>query len=255
MKKLAILCAFLISCMQISGVQAYAPSPDVDPAVWNQVKPYFLPEEHPVKPYLDLIFSPSRVILNAKALKKAGFTNTKPTKYNNMIVAKHPKLKGYLVKLYTDQQPNGDGWSEWHSRVVGAASVQATINKHGYQEMFKVPKKWIYPLPDGPTPPPGTFRQHFILVVEDMKIHKKKDNLFHWRSFAMTEERLDAIHTIFQEEGLIDSIYPHNLPFAKDGKQAFVDTQHHHRWPIDFANLTHFLSPKMQVHWTQKIAQ
>lgn len=256
MKKFYSTLIICILCLHSHiALDAYTRSPYVEETTWNDLSPYFLPEDHPVKEKLDNIFTTSRASYNTKSLKKAGFKNTKPTTNNHMVVAKHHKLKGYLVKLITDDQPITQEWMDWKRRVIGAKSIQECIDRHaGYEYMFKVPKKWIYPLPADPASPKNTeFRKHFVLVVEDMEILKSDDNVFWWGSIAMTEERMDAIYTIYEEEGLIDSVFPCNLPFCEDGKQAFVDTQHHHRWPIRFERLLKYFNTATEKYWIQLI--
>lgn len=248
-----ILYFILIFLNLHTHTQAYTPSPYVSTELWEELKPYFLPENHPVKPALDAIFTSSRAICSSKTLKIAGFKFADPNTPRSATAAKHSKLKGYLVKLYTDDQPFSGEWEDWKKRIVGARYIQEAINRHGYQSLFKVPQKWIYPLPDKPAPPAGHHRKYFVLIVEDMKILKNDDNLLFWRSVAMTFEKLDALHTILHEEGLIDSVYPDNVPFCKDGKLAFVDTQHYRQWPIKFYRLTPYLFKEMQMYWEQII--
>lgn len=49
----------------------------------------------------------------------------------------------------------------------GAELIAKIIEKNGFQEIFKVPKKWIYVLPDQPKAPKGYMQKKSILVEED----------------------------------------------------------------------------------------
>jgi hypothetical protein len=225
----------------------YEKSPYVSSEVWEYVKHFLLPSNHPVKAKLDKIFSASRVTLNEYSLMQAGFERSNVRKFSNNIVSKHPELPGYLVKLFTDEQDIED-YAPLICRIDGAQYIRNEIKAHGYEDMFSVPNKWIYPLPSEPSPPEGYHRKNFILVVEDMKIYRKSKNYLRWKE-KMTPKRADAMYVLLQNVGLIDSIYPFNLPFCEDGRQAFIDTEHHHKWPVRFQLMLQFFSPEMEQHW------
>lgn len=234
----------------------YVKSPYVDQEIWDSVLPYLLPEDHPIKPQLDRIFSISRASENRESLKAAGFKNTKSRRWSHVVVTKHPKLKGYLLKLYTDEQENVVDWIKWKSRIKGAMETQKVIDEYGFHDIFIVPKKWIYPLPAEPSPSsPDYERKNFILVVEDVHVLPSNTNLLAWKSPAMTVEKLDAIYTVLKKVGLWDTVYAFNLPFTKEGKLAFIDTEFYHRWPVHYSHLTPYLSDKMQVYWRKLIAK
>lgn len=226
----------------------YTKPDHVDQGMWTQLAPYFLPFDHPIKAKLDQIFS-ERVIRNSTALKSAGFKKPQPRQYSGTIVSKHPKLKGYIVKLYTDEMEIQEG-PELLNRIIGARLAKDAIDRHGFQSLFVVPKKWIYPLPAEPAPETGHYRKNFILVAEDMMILNKGDNYRWWKSNAVTPKFLDALYVIVQEVGLDDSILPSNIPFCKNYKIAFIDTPIYHRWPIRFHMLKKHLSSSMKKHWT-----
>lgn len=215
--------------------------------VWKQLSPYFLPDDHPVKAKLDKIFSASRVITSSDTVGRAGFLKPHPRPCSQTIVTKHPKLKGYFLKFFTDDQTQKSDWKEYLKRLSGADSIRKAIEKHNYQSYFVVPQKWIYPLPTKWAPKKhGGEVKSFILVVEDMNILDKKDNYRRWSSAAMTPARVKALYTIIQELGLNDSVRAFNLPFTKtDNVQAFIDTERHHHWPIHFSVMATYLSKPM----------
>lgn len=234
-------------------VYEYEQSPHVPDHVWEHVKPHLLPSNHPVKPRLDKIFMNSRATLNQQSMEAAGFVRTTVRTYSHNIVSKHPDLKGYLVKLFTDEQEIED-YPLLISRIDGANCVRQEIKNRGYEKMFSVPNKWIYPLPAEPSPPPGSHRKNFILVVEDMHIYRKSKNYRRWQE-KMTPKRADAMFVLIQVVGLNDSIYPFNLPFCEDGRQSFIDTEHHHKWPIRFDLMLPYFSPWMEKYWRVLVGQ
>jgi hypothetical protein len=234
---------------KVSKVAAapYERNPYVDPDIWDRLTPYFLPADHPIRETLDKLFS-ERVTASFDSLSNAGFSNSFPARNLGVVVSKHPKINGFVLKIYTDEQPALPEWHFWIKRIEGAKAVQQSIKRHGYSKMFKVPRKWIYPLPAEPSAAEGSNRKNFILVAENMKI-LKHDNIHLWKGPGMTKQRLDAIFTIIEEEGLLDSTWADNIPFCRDGKQAFVDLEHFQEWPIKYARMGDFLNAEMEIYW------
>lgn len=219
------------------------------PDIWQAVEPYFLPESHPIKPVLDQIFHSPEVTLDGVHLAKAGFTHITPGKYSKTIVTRHPKLRGYLIKLYTDDQFEIEDWSHWKNRVVGANLIREAIAAHGYENIMAVPHKWIYPLPSQFFPPQGTTRKQFVLIVEDMHILSSKESRKKWKSNKLPHNTLDAVYIMLTELGLWDSVYAFNMPFTKEGKIAFIDTEFYHGWPVHLSRLKQYLSKDNAAYW------
>lgn len=135
--------------------------------VWAGVKDYLIANEHPIKEILDQIFSRSRALSDMESMATARFAPAVTQKHTGIIVTRHPELKGYVIKAYLDKEPYHDGKPEhhfWIKRVKGAQLVREFIAAHHYESIFKVPKKWIYLLPDEPSPPHHYLRKMFILV-------------------------------------------------------------------------------------------
>lgn len=212
--------------------------------VWSQIAPYLLPFNHPAKAKLDKIFNAARVITNSDTIAEAGFLKPHPRPYSKTIVTKHPSIKGYWMKFFSDAQTEKTDWKEFLKRINGANAIKKGIKDHGYESYFTVPHKWIYVLPEK-WAPKGAHRKSFILVVEEMKILPKKENYKKWKSAAMTPARVKALYTLINELGLNDSVRAFNLPFTLDNKLAFIDTERHHHWPIHFSVMAHYLSKPM----------
>lgn len=228
----------------------YIVSPYVSSDVWALVEPFFLPINHPSKAKVDRIFTRKRVTLTPQTFKDAGFKRTHVGRFSRVMASGHPRLPGLFIKIFTDLEKNIIDYKKWLHRIEGARSIKECIARHGYQSQFKVPKKWIYPLPPEPSPPNSSeyVRKNFILVAEDMRILSSEKNYKKYKD-NMTKSLLDKIYIIFQEEGLWDSVYAFNVPFCKDGKLAFVDTEHHHKWPVPFHKLSRYFSPEMSTYW------
>lgn len=224
-------------------------SPYVSAEIWSDVSEFLMPSDHKIKAKLDKIFKKARVTQNVNTLRAAGFEGVEIRKFSNMVVATHPKMPGYYFKMYLDEQNLNDS-KLLLKRIRGAKSVQAAIDRHKFNKMFKVPKKWLYPIPENPAPAPGSFRKNFILIAEDSKLESKTTNKNFWKG-RITQEQLRALSIIIREEGLNDSVYYFNVPLAKDGRLAFIDTEHHHNWPIYYEKTIPFLSPAMAAYWLE----
>lgn len=267
---LMILCTYRIEAIQERKAN---PSAYVKDDVWEEIQEYLIPDDHPVKGKLDQIFSSSRAFADQKSMKRAGFAPAKPESHTGIIVTRHPMLQGYVIKAYLDDAAYLKGRPEyiyWCRRVKGARLVQKVITAHGYEHLFKVPRKWIYllpdepsppfpdeplpPFPDEPSPPSKYLRKVFILVEDDMNILNNKKNEKRWKSKRVSKELLKGLYTITTESGLSDSTKPDNCPFSKDGKVAFVDTQTFNRGYVKYDNLKPYLSPSMKAYW-EKITE
>jgi hypothetical protein len=221
--------------------------------IWEQLTPFFVPDNHPIKEKLDKFFSKPNLLQSSEALKKAGFKSSGTRGFSKTQIFKHKRLKNYLIKAFTDDQIEIVDWEIWMRRINGALTINAAIERNGVQAYFKVPQKWIYQIPRTEQ----TFEtKNFVLVVEDMQLYDQRGNSIMWNGMKfVTKEKLNALYKIISEEGLLDSIYIDNIPFSKiDDKIAFIDTEHFHKWPVPFHRLTPFLAKKMQVHWMSLIS-
>lgn len=221
---------------------------NVSPDVWQMLNSYFLPDDHPIRKKLDMVCSSTDLLENEESLKKAGFKMTGAKGYSKTMILKHNKLKKYLIKAFTDDQPQVVDWEIWVRRIDGASVIRSAIDRLGFQKIFKVPQKWIYQV----TRSGENFDQkNFILVVEDMEIYDQRGNRIMWANAGYaSKEKLNALYILLKEVGLKDSIYIDNIPFSLDEKIAFVDTEHFHKWPVQYQRLTPVLSKKMQDYWT-----
>lgn len=232
-----------------SLLSAWEKPPHMGEAQWEYTVPYLLPEDHPAKAALDKIFSEGRPTASEKALHKAGFSKISVNPKTGVGVYKHKELKGYAVKLYTDDWTGVCDWCMWVKRAKGANAIRACIDKHGLQNVFTVPKKWVYPLPletyDAAAPEP----KDFIMLVEDMKPVDEVHNSLLWKSKLVNPPVLNAFWTILTEVGLLDSVYTDNVPFNAEGKIVFIDTEHFHEWPVPYHKIPVFLNKKMAGYW------
>lgn len=217
-------------------------NPHVSSQERRAVKIGLMPLEHPIRPILNSIFSPSRAMASVAALRKAGFKILKIQPRSYILVVRHPRMPGYLIKLYLDsesrEKKGHPGWYWFMKRILGRNSLARCIEKNEIKRI-KVPGKWIYPLPH-------STRNHFVLVVEDMNLLSSRENILAWKN-NVTKELLDELYTIIRKCGG-SSLRPSNIPFCKNGKIAFIDTEYPGAKP-DYVSIRPYLSPAMRSYW------
>lgn len=238
----------------LKGLQSYVQNPHVPAEVWHGVVPYFLPENHPIKSKLDRMFSGARVTQDSESFRRAGFKRYR-VRRNGLVASNHPHLQGYFIKAYIDADPSvREDWRKWIHRIDGARAIRQYVAANNYQKKFKIPEKWIYPLPNHPSPPGFFLRKNFILVAEDMHILSMEDNKKKYKK-KINKTLLKALFNIILDVGLFDSVYAFNAPFCKDGKLTFIDTEFHHKWPIPFSKMKRYLSDDMSRYLDLLVAR
>lgn len=216
--------------------------------VLSEGERFHLPEEHQLNNSLKKIFTKSDVIKNKKEFKKANFTilHERPS---SLIVAKHPALKGYLVKAYlkSTQKP-GRSWKDFVNRCKGAENIQILIEERNMQH-FTVPKKWIYCLPGSSLTDEDP---SVILIVEDMDLVSNSESKKAWRILP-TYEILEELYQILSR-GYSSCRLPLNIPYTKKGTFSCIDTEHPSRaLPLHHVKL--HISDEMESYWDELVGQ
>lgn len=228
-------------------------------SVWQQVEQQLLPWDSSLRKKLDEFFGGQRIILSPSSLKKAGFRRYKPRHYTRLIVTTHPVFAGYVFKLYLDCQSYHHAKKEhllWLERISGARLISAMIAANGWQDLFKVPQKWVYPLPmaSKAVSTEDYARKDFILVEEDMDIYSEKENRRLWaQGTVVSEKMLLALFSILSELGLSDCVKPANIPISRDGRIAFIDTQLYHQQKVPLHELIRWLPRQQRPLWRQLV--
>jgi hypothetical protein len=244
--------SFFFLCFLLTGVKGHS----YDAGGESELELYLLPENHPLKPLLDTLFSNARVCLDIKSMKKAGFIDPYPRKFTRLVVTHHPLLEGYIIKLYLDAQRYHKNQSElqhWLNRIRGAHLIREHIKQNKLEHLFKVPQKWVYRLPEFPSPPAEVIQKNYILVVEDMQLTRRQENKEIWSSKIVTPELLHNLYDLLNALGLHDCGSIDNIPFSQDGRITFIDTESFDQWPVNLKKLTPYLSPEMKKYWVQII--
>lgn len=225
--------------------------PDVEDKVWEQVDPYLLPENHPAWAKLNRVFCKTRATQTPEHFKRAGFRRWRPGRWSRVAASANPEFPEYFIKAYCDSERGIlYDWKKWIHRIHGAETIRKCIKKNALRSNFKVPRKWIYPLPKHPSPPDTHYyvRKNFILICENMNIMDHDSNERMYKK-EMTRELMNGLYIILQVCGLYDSVYVFNMPFCRDGKIAIIDTEYHHKWPVPFQKLEGKFSKTLRSYW------
>lgn len=218
---------------------------------WVYAAPFLMPDKHPLKKKLDKIFSKSRVTESVETLTQAGFSTKGVRLWSGIVVARHPDCKGYIFKLFTDEQTGYYDLKRLTDRIKGARLAQEVVDKYSLHAEFKIPKKWIYVLPEKPKSAYPDQAKHFVLVAEDMDIIPRAQNYAKWT--RISHHKLAAVYLLITEAGLYDCVYAFNLPFSYDGRIAIIDTEQFQGWPIPYFKLTKYLNSETQEYWNSLI--
>lgn len=244
-----------LTSYKAAEAKPYVRGKSVPVEVWQTIRPYFLPENHPLRSRLDKLFK-TRITLNHHTLKEAGFLTPRPRQFSHSIVSTNKNIKGFVFKLFSDDQPKIDDAKQLMKRILGAKAINKSLKRLGWGKHFIVPKKWIYPLPDNPAPPEGSFRKNFILIAEEINVYHNEANRVQWRT-KITPLLLRGVYSIVTDVGLYDSLIPSNIPFSRSprGKMVFLDTEHFGGKQIPYKRISPYLSAEMEQVWNSLISK
>lgn len=204
--------------------------------------PYLLPDDHPLKQSIKEIFLSSKILKNQTTFSRGGFTIISDRKRNGMKVVSHPKAPGYLFKFFLDSDQFFSYRRQRNNfirRCQGAQLVQQQINEQNIQH-FCVPAKWIVEIDE----------THIVLVVERINICSEKATKAAWKT-QITPQALDELYLLLNTLPISRRL-DENLPYTKEGKFAFIDTEARHK---KFLSVQRFLSPSMKKYWFKILQQ
>ena len=259
-----VLLALILNCFALPGIcsahQSY-PNFHDNPLLTNQMRSmiadHLIPLNHPMKPVLDSIFSQSRVLENERTLVEAGFdVLVPPMPSSYIIVARHPKMPGYVFKLHLDSENRSrkqlPHWIWLVRRCAEAKKIRKTIKRKKIR-YFSVPDKWIF------VPPAYPFSsalnpQPIIVVETDMELVSEEETKNMWNKGIKTKH-LDELYSIIKHGYGGDSVLYliYNIPFTKNNKFAFIDTEGPQSKNPKLKFIKRYLSKEMQKYWDSLI--
>lgn len=131
----------------------------------------------------------------------------------------HKRAPGYLFKKYNNDRSGEEQLRNYMLRIEGARRLRSFITDQRFTATI-APRKWLYELP-------SDFPERYLVIAEKLDLASKAATKSSYES--MGEGQVRELATIlYYFRGL--SSTASNLPFTKDGKIAFVDTE---RWDHD----------------------
>lgn len=174
-------------------------------------------ETLPIYSVLSDLFTDEKMFDSHDRLADEGFEilDNSSTK---ILCASHPRAPGYLFKKY-DNKRGKRQLPNYMRRVEGARILRSFIAEHGYTSVY-APRKWLYKLP-------SDFSERYLVVTEKLDLMSRDETKEAYDHIE--EKQMRELATIlYYFRGL--SSTAGNLPYAKDGRIVFIDTE---RWYRD----------------------
>jgi hypothetical protein len=209
--------------------------------------PYILPSDHPLYGAVARIFPNDTVIKDDKALESAGFDILYKRKRNDLRVVSHPKVRGYIFKLYTiEEMPKyHNGMKRLIQRCKGSIELQKIIDENHIRH-FTVPKKWLYALPA------KVFHrgQLYVVIAQDMRLRSREASIKAWKT-KITKSHLEELY-ILLKAGYGSMAVDQNIAYTKNKTFTFIDLEYPPR-KFDLRRIHRFLSENMWHEWEKMI--
>jgi hypothetical protein len=187
---------------------------------------YLLSKDHPLQDQLRELFKNREMFKSRKGFKKAGFQVFKRMN-RDLMIASHLSIKSYMFKKFKNNVPLRHQLENYLNRINGSRAVSAFIKSNNLRHII-VPRKWLYPLPEG-FDDPETGERSFVLIVEkiDLCCHAgtQKEEIASMYSNIDYDVLKELCMVLYTFRGLDSTVF--NMPFTKQGQIAFVDTE---RW-------------------------
>lgn len=191
-------------------VQKYS---DVD-----SVEKWLMPKKHPIYKKLTKLFKYRELFDSPETLREAGFIVNKRV-HQNMMVFTHPSVEGYIFKRFRNKVDQEVQRELYIKRLKGAEIIRNVIKEENIQNIV-VPDKWLFAL--------GFDSNEYLVVAKRLDICPGDDligseNVNRYQTIDL--ETLREYCTVLKKIKGCDA-WPRNQPFTRDGKIAFIDTEH-----------------------------
>lgn len=143
-----------------------------------------------------------------------------PRSAEKIIVAGHRDARSFLFKKYpTAWRSYGEQLELYEERVNGARVLANHLQTHAVDKIV-VPRKWLCTLPSRHE---VRGKPSYVIVVDrfDLLDRDESERLYRKIDRDLLE---DLCAILFRFRGLDFSV--RNVPFTRDGKIAFIDTEH-----------------------------
>lgn len=184
--------------------------------VWDQYRKTMLPEGHPAKKTLDVLFKSRRVTKSVKEIKEAGFI-LREEQTNGLMTCSHPDMEGYFIDLALDSYVGMKAPKKYRLAYERMGVLAAWIKKKGLEDIFCLAKMWSFLLPPAPVSSWWLQGDRKILAVvrENLKELSPKTNSSLWNE-PIDLKIVENLFVLSKETGLL--LQSGKLHFTKDGK-------------------------------------
>lgn len=215
----------------------------------GEIKPFLL-QDKTLKNKCNLIFKNKHVLKNCETLKSCGFVIL--CKHScGYWVCKHPLCKGWLFKIFCEDQHQGDKLAIFWSSCMGEALLREYVLTRSLGCYFIVPPKWLYPIYK--TPKKKDYPFAYVLVEKNIHCFQGFRNEMAWKCAWVTKDLLCCLHRLICDLGLAECGKIDTIPFCKEGKIVLRETHCYNKFPANFNLLTPCLCEEMQRHWCELI--
>jgi hypothetical protein len=171
----------------------------------------------PASSDLGRLFSDPTMFCCRECFRDAGFEVLDRGSDRTIMVGRHPDVPGYLFKKYSDRTSVGQQAANYATRVLGARRIRAFAADRGLRHVV-VPRKWVRALSS------RFGGRSQVLIVERLKVLDDDDTREAYED--IDEDVLRELCVVLLAFRGLDS-WTKNLPFTRDGRIAFIDTE---RW-------------------------
>lgn len=215
----------------------------------GEIKPFLIQDKN-LKAKCNLLFKKKNILQNCESLKACGFivVGKHPCGY---WVFKHPDCKGWLFKIFCDDQCQDDKLTIFLSSCIGEALIRDYVLTNCLGCYFIVPKKWLYPIYKKKTKRESP--SAYVLLEQEIHCFQGIRNEIAWKCFWVTKDLLNCLHHLTCDLGLEECSKIENIPFCKKRKIVLRETHCHSKCHPDFMLLTPCLCEEMQRHWCSLI--
>lgn len=168
----------------------------------------------PIAALLPSLFTDPKMFGSYRRFSAAGFSLVVHAPHK-MMAGTHDLAPGYIFKKFNDDK-NGQ-IVNYLRRIEGARLLRAFIADRGFTRVV-CPRKWLYELP-------SSFPHRYLVVAERLRLVGLPQTERAYGRIGKTQTR-ELATVLYYFRGLNSTAS--NLPYTKDDKIAFIDTERWH---------------------------
>lgn len=172
----------------------------------------------PIIALLPSLFTNRRMFDSYRRFAAEGFRLVEHDEHKIMS-GSHKSAPGYLFKKYNNDKDGTKQLVNYMRRIEGARLLRAFIAERGFTRVV-APRKWLHELSPA-------FPARYLVVAEKLDLVSDSSTRRAYANIGKEQTR-ELATVLYYFRGLNSTAS--NLPFTRDGKVAFIDTE---RWHHD----------------------